>query len=148
MGLHHNGGDEVSEARGKVHQNLNLPTTRTPKRRTIQRGWFVRFSYRSYACLSLFIFFDSVQSSPFVGCFTRQSRRRVRPVRRFLRKTKKRKCLVERSGAVGVRKPKRSEDRTALLPYGSSFHSDFGRGGPIRGLRQKSSKNTPTKEKS
>ena len=28
----------------------------------------------------------------------------LRPVRRFLRETKKRKCLVERSGAVGVSK--------------------------------------------
>ena len=34
-------GDEVSEARGKVHQNLNLPTCRT----LLQRWWFVRFSY-------------------------------------------------------------------------------------------------------
>ncbi len=72
----------------------------------------------------------NVQSSSFMVYFIHQSSRRVRPVRRFLKKTKKRKCLVERSGAVGVRKPKRSEG-----PYGpqvsakqamdSQFKRDF-----------------------
>ena len=53
---HRNGGDEVSEARGKVHQNINLSTGRT-------------LLYSTYAQRSLFIFFDECPIFAFCGLF-------------------------------------------------------------------------------